>query len=582
MRPLHPHPRSHPDREQADISPDRTITYPGAVSTIRGLRSRLARWIDPQTLPQPARQKPLPPERQARTGLVVAGGGARSSFEIGALHYLYASQRIDPVFLSGTSAGSILVAVLAQNSDSASQREALERLRKIWLEMTGSADMFTELPWFTTLRTHIPTWRKVMAMRQRQANRATLSSSLSELLSRPREAVARIAAPGVNSTHPAAQDAPDPDVGQGHGHTTQPSGPSAEESPQAKAEQTPPEHTRQWHPNHALETLTTLWDAGRSTNDLESIVRGAQQARSAFTPGPIVQRLLDPDVFQPERVSTSAVTLRIAVVSLESGELRYVDEQGRLRNRADEVIDGLDPVDLVDAVRASCAIPGVFPPVLLAGEYYVDGGVRENVPAAVALDRGDLDRCYVVVASPAGVPPSDSFAGKDLAAIIMRSATQINADEIQGDEVRYARERGAVIIQPELDIHDLVTIEPGLISIAMDYGYLRAADVCEAAGPERLARTRDVIQLRRLIWSTEDETFRPEDHASNTRPAGTDSHSEPEDSQIEEIGELKLRLRDLIAAPGSEHLPPEADSWWRDWERHPVPIDVTPHWPGSR
>ncbi|MGO8728014.1 MAG: patatin-like phospholipase family protein [Streptosporangiaceae bacterium] len=33
---------------------------------------------------------------------------------------------------------------------------------------------------------------------------------------------------------------------------------------------------------------------------------------------------------------------------------------------------------LVDAVAASCAVPGVWPPVTIGGRRYVDGGVRSS------------------------------------------------------------------------------------------------------------------------------------------------------------------------------------------------------------
>lgn len=61
-------------------------------------RRRLARWVDPETPSQPDRPEGSP----GRTGLVLAGGGARASFEIGALQYLYRHQNLDPDVISGT------------------------------------------------------------------------------------------------------------------------------------------------------------------------------------------------------------------------------------------------------------------------------------------------------------------------------------------------------------------------------------------------------------------------------------------------------------------------------------------------
>jgi NTE family protein len=51
-----------------------------------------------------------------------------------------------------------------------------------------------------------------------------------------------------------------------------------------------------------------------------------------------------------------------------------------------------------DAVAASCAIPGFFSPVVIAGESYIDGGVHSPTNGDVALDAGGLD--LVLVSSP--------------------------------------------------------------------------------------------------------------------------------------------------------------------------------------
>jgi NTE family protein len=43
-------------------------------------------------------------------------------------------------------------------------------------------------------------------------------------------------------------------------------------------------------------------------------------------------------------------------------------------------------VSIADAVFASCALPGIFPPREILGRYYVDGAVVENLPIRVAAD----------------------------------------------------------------------------------------------------------------------------------------------------------------------------------------------------
>ena len=49
---------------------------------------------------------------------------------------------------------------------------------------------------------------------------------------------------------------------------------------------------------------------------------------------------------------------------------------------------GHDQVPISRAIAASAALPGLFPPVRIAGEYYVDGALNKTLHASVALDEG--------------------------------------------------------------------------------------------------------------------------------------------------------------------------------------------------
>jgi NTE family protein len=50
---------------------------------------------------------------------------------------------------------------------------------------------------------------------------------------------------------------------------------------------------------------------------------------------------------------------------------------------------------LVDAVMASCAVPGIFPPVEVDGEHFFDGGLVSSIPVGRALQLG-AQRVYVL------------------------------------------------------------------------------------------------------------------------------------------------------------------------------------------
>ncbi len=48
------------------------------------------------------------------------------------------------------------------------------------------------------------------------------------------------------------------------------------------------------------------------------------------------------------------------------------------------MITRADGVPLVDAVAASCAVPGVYPPIPIGDRTYIDGGFRSSTNADLA------------------------------------------------------------------------------------------------------------------------------------------------------------------------------------------------------
>ncbi|MCM3660360.1 patatin-like phospholipase family protein [Georgenia satyanarayanai] len=511
------------------------------------------------------------PEAPDVVGLVLSGGGARASFQLGALRYLYDRVGICPSVITGTSAGSILAAVLAQSAEQDGQRAALAGLEELWRGMSDSSDMFEELPWFSRLRERGPVWAEALERRKRRQGALgrsfTRVAVLREEISTAAERVVRTA--NGEGRQPERSEEPEHHPPVEHPPVpTQPSrltpgGEPAEE--EAASTDRHPADAPVSGPGRFLESIDMLRTMGRASGDLETIVEGARRERSMYRPGPIVNHLVDPEVFRPDAVAASGVTLRVAVVGLESGELRYVTEDGTLVDRDNRPL-GDGPVDLVEAIRASCAIPMVFPPVRLGQENYVDGGVRESLPADVAIRHLGVGTCYAVVAGPSGLRREESYDDRDMLGILMRTTTAIMTDEVQRDEVVRARAAGAVVIEPEFDVHDTLTIEPGLVAIAMDYGYLRAAEAVLGASGEEQAITRELVLLRRRIWHAEEEIF-GEDEAEPGRL-----------ERVAEIAGLKYTLRDLLHRVPAERLPEGAEEWWRTWERHRSEITVAPSW----
>ena len=77
-------------------------------------------------------------------------------------------------------------------------------------------------------------------------------------------------------------------------------------------------------------------------------------------------------------------------------------------------------VDLIDAVGASCAVPGVWPPVTINGRRWMDGGMRS--PANADLAAG-YDRVVVVAPITRGLKPLPSVT--DQVAELARSCQAV-------------------------------------------------------------------------------------------------------------------------------------------------------------
>ena len=52
------------------------------------------------------------------------------------------------------------------------------------------------------------------------------------------------------------------------------------------------------------------------------------------------------------------------------------------------------------------------------------------------------------------------------------------------------------MIAPEFDVHDALTIDPGLIAASIDYGYMRAADVLLGLSDEHAALSAEIARTR--------------------------------------------------------------------------------------
>jgi NTE family protein len=118
--------------------------------------------------------------------------------------------------------------------------------------------------------------------------------------------------------------------------------------------------------------------------NIGAVALSTQTVTEAVRRNVIAERLPSHD--WPDRV------LRISAIDTSTGELVTFD-----RNSG---------VALVDAVAASCAVPGVWPPVTIGERRYMDGGVGSSVNMALA---NDCDVAVVLV--PSGRSAPSPFGG---------------------------------------------------------------------------------------------------------------------------------------------------------------------------
>jgi NTE family protein len=99
---------------------------------------------------------------------------------------------------------------------------------------------------------------------------------------------------------------------------------------------------------------------------------------------------------------------------------------------------------LIEAVMASAAIPGIFPPVRIAGRDLVDGGVANNTPVSVAVGLGAAR----IIVLPAGFacalrrPPVGAIAQ------VMHALSLLVARQLLRDLAYYASAADIIVVPP--------------------------------------------------------------------------------------------------------------------------------------
>jgi len=117
------------------------------------------------------------------------------------------------------------------------------------------------------------------------------------------------------------------------------------------------------------------------------------------------------------------------------------------------------------AVRASCAIPGVFEPVEQGGRLLVDGGVARNLPVRIARELG----ADVVIAVDVGAPAAGSRPRNFVEVFLRAVSLAANA------EVDAARREADVLLTPDVGAIGLLEFDRKGEAVAAGAAAARAA-----------------------------------------------------------------------------------------------------------
>jgi NTE family protein len=126
-----------------------------------------------------------------------------------------------------------------------------------------------------------------------------------------------------------------------------------------------------------------------------------------------------------------ALVRRLPVRSFEEMQKPLYIVAANLRTGAEHVFEsGSVAAPLV----ATTALPGIFPPVLIDGELYVDGGIVNNVPISVAVELG-ARRIYVLTC---GAPKPTTVEIRRPLDVLLQAFAHSRAARVDLDLRRFA------------------------------------------------------------------------------------------------------------------------------------------------
>lgn len=514
--------------------------------------------------------------------LVLSGGGARGDFEVGAVELIY-ERGFRPGIIAGTSVGAINAAKLAEGE--VGPDRGLAGLKKIWHGLRWNSDMWEPEPWLSTIDPALA--------------RAVVEHTLPNV-----KGPVQAAAPGAWGW-PAA-------LAYGLGNLTSGLAWLTNDGQKLLAAANAFMNARAVYNLRPIQRLlgqgvldesrVRAWGAAGGKLRLAAVALESGRLRYVTETGQVVEADGRTPVQFVAQESARAGTLRAQIAALRAeidatrAELRDAapgakgrlaaavralgDQVAALQRELEAELRNTTRVPLQVSVGtgavASSSIGVVFPPVPMGDEQYVDGGHRDTLPLRAALDLQPQQ----VIAVLAGPPDLQRVEMRDakVAEIAVRALLDVHLNEILHNELQPPAGWSGTyhLVAPTVEVHDMLTIDPGLVRINIDYGYLRAADTLDGfdrASPQ--ARAVDELTLLRLRqWELECRLF--------GRPMPTRPDEDPQTPQPAVLAELRTVAAQVAAATRARRqqgrsLPARSVAWGNTWECHPWAVTTRGH-----
>jgi NTE family protein len=167
-----------------------------------------------------------------------------------------------------------------------------------------------------------------------------------------------------------------------------------------------------------IDRLESLWRALRRHDiapvSLLDVVRGLRGKRDWLVADTGLRKILG-DELALRSFEDLAIPAHVVVTELTSGQAHVISHG-----------------DAVEALVASAALPGVFPPVQIAGRTFIDGGVSANAPVAQAVSLGATQIYVLPAAGPSQPGPGTQGALRVALRVLNQALRNVAVTDPQG------------------------------------------------------------------------------------------------------------------------------------------------------